>query len=80
MGWVEYSYETTPPAFDLDDLDITKLLERWLRKRRKYRGQQEYRLAWVLSSPQMETFPVKLEIELTRTGLGLFLPWNPPTG
>ena len=78
-GWVEYSYDTTPPAFEIDDLDIAKLIERWLRKRKIYSGQQEYRLAWVLSSPQMETFPSQIDIELTRTGLGLFRPWNPPT-
>ena len=78
-GWVEYSYDTTPPAFEIDDLDIARLIERWLRKRKIYSGQQEYRLAWVLSSPQMETFPSQIDIELTRTGLGLFRPWNPPT-
>ena len=78
-GWVEYSYDKTPPAFELDDLDIAKLIERWLRKRRKYSRQQEYRFAWVLRSPQMEAFPEQIDIELTRTGLGLFRPWHPPT-
>ena len=78
-GLVAYPYDTTPPATDIDDLDETKLLMRWLQKRRKYSAQREYRLGWKIGSPQMETFPKKIEIELTRTGLGLFRPWSPPT-
>ena len=78
-GWVTYPYDTTSPAANLDDLDETKLLMRWLQKRKKYSAQQEYRLGWNIRSPQMETFPNRIEIELTRTGLGLFRPWSPPT-
>ena len=79
MGWMTYSYDTTPPGVELGNLDDMKLIRRWLQKRRKYSGQQEYRLAWIIRSPQMETFPDTIDIELTRTGLGLFSPWNPPT-
>ncbi|MCY4625656.1 MAG: hypothetical protein OXC99_11745 [Chloroflexi bacterium] len=78
-GWVTYPYHTTPPAVKLDDLDDMKLLTRWFQKGRKYSDQQEYRLAWVIRSPQMETLPDAFHIELTKTGLSLFSPWSPPT-
>lgn len=75
-GWVTYSYDTTPPGVDPSDLG--QVLEaRWFRKNRRFSGQQEYRLAWAISSPQMETFPDTIDIELTRSGLALFKPWNP---
>lgn len=79
IGWVDYSYNMTPPAVELDELDDMKLFRRWFRKRKKHSDQQEYRLAWVIWSPQMEIFPDSIDIELTRTGLGLFKPWSPPT-
>ena len=76
-GWVTYSYGTTPSS--VEPGNVGDVLEaRWLRKNRRYRGQQEYRLAWTISSPQMETFPDVIDIELTKTGLALFKPWNPP--
>ena len=76
-GWVAYSYDTAPPSGDLGEVaQITK----WFRKRRKYRDQEEYRLAWDLRSPQWENLPDAIEIELTKTGLGLFKPWRPPEG
>ena len=78
-GWMTYSYDTTPLGVELGNFDDMKLIRRWLQKRRKYSGQQEYRLAWIIRSPQMETFPDTIDIELTRTGVGLFSPWNPPT-
>ncbi len=78
-GWMTYSYDTTPPSIELGDLDEMKLISRWLQKRRMYNDQQEYRLGWFIRSPQMEMFPDKIDIELTRTGLGLFSPWSPPT-
>ena len=78
MGWVAYPYDTTPPAVELDDLDDMKLLTRWFQKNRQYSNQQEYRLAWIIRSPQMETFPDAIDIELTKTGLSLFSPWSPP--
>ena len=40
--------------------------------------QSEYRLAWDLRSPQWENMPEVIDVELTRTGLNLFKPWNPP--
>lgn len=78
-GWVEYSYETAPPAHQLDQFDSLDLSSRWFRKRRKYTDQQEYRFAWNLTSPQLERTPESIDVELTRTGLGLFKPWSPPS-
>ena len=78
-GWVEYSYDHFPPAVEPNDLAVAIGFERWFRKGRKYKSQQEYRLAWVIRSNQMEEFPCTIDIELTRTGLDLFKPWQPPT-
>ena len=80
MSWVAYSYDTPPPAVELGELDDMKLFTRWFQKNRKYSDQQEYRLARVIRSPQMQTFPDAICIELTKTGLSLFSPWSPPTG
>ena len=77
-GWVAYPYESTPPPVAIEDLQADLHIARWFQKRRKYRGQQEYRLAWVLNSPQWETFPDVIEVELTRTGISLFNLWYPP--
>ena len=78
-GWVEYSYETRPSPLDPNDALVEALqIRRWYRKSRKYIQQQEYRLAWHITSPQLERFPDEMDIELTRTGLNLFVPWSPP--
>ena len=75
-GWVTYSYDTAPPS--VDPRNLGRVLEaRWFRKNKRYSGQQEYRLAWAISSPQVETFPDYIDIELTKTGLALFRPWTP---
>ena len=74
-GFVAYSYDLTPPSGDLSEM---LQMSRWFRKRTKYRDQDEYRLAWILSSPQWEKMPESIDIELTRTGLNLFQPWIPP--
>lgn len=79
QGWVDYSYDMFPPGAELSDLTGALQLLRWFRKSRRYKGQQEYRLAWEIYSPQMERLPDAIDIELTRTGLGLFKPWSPPT-
>ena len=76
-GWVTYNYNETPPATEIGDFGKV-VYERWFRKGRRYSGQQEYRLAWTVSSPQMGKFPDAIEVELTRTGLSLFRPWSPP--
>ena len=74
-GFVSYSYDSAPPGVEVSEaLQMT----RWFRKRRKYMNQNEYRLAWELHSPQRENMPEAIDIELTRTGLDLFKPWNPP--
>ena len=74
-GLVTYSYERAPPSGDPAE---ALGLDRWFRKSRQYGDQQEYRLAWSLSSPQYETMPDRIDVELTRTGLNLFQPWTPP--
>ena len=74
-GFVTYPYESAPPSGDPTDVFG---MQRWFRKRRKYRNQAEYRLAWGLSSEQWENMPETMDVELTRTGLSLFKPWTPP--
>ena len=76
-GWLTYFAGSTPPSVEPTDLGQV-LGKRWFRKSSKYSAQQEYRLAWAISSPQMEVFPDTIDIELTKTGLALFKPWNPP--
>lgn len=75
-GWVEYSYESAPPPAEPHRLPY---MSRWFRKRRRYMDQQEYRIAWDISTPQPSEMPDSIDIELTRTGLSLFKPWSPPT-
>ncbi len=78
QGWVSYSYDEFPPDGEPGDLAEAIQLQRWFRKGTKYKGQQEYRLAWEIRSSQMEESPDAIDIELTRTGLGLLKPWSPP--
>ena len=74
-GWMAYSYDSAPPSSDVGEVaQMTK----WFRKRRKYMNQEEYRLTWDLRSPQWENMPDVIDVELTRTGLNLFKPWEPP--
>lgn len=73
-----YLYETIPPGVEPDKLGSI-MRARWFRKRRKYSEQREYRLAWEIRGPQWEDLPDTMDIELTKTGLGLFNPWTPPT-
>ena len=74
-GWVAYSYDDYPPSGDVSEVGQ---MTNWFRKRRKYRDQEEYRFAWILSSSQLNVLPDFVDIELTRTGLNLFQPWTPP--
>ena len=74
-GFVTYSYDLAPPSGDVAEM---LQMSRWFRKRTKYQDQEEYRLAWKLSSPQWEKMPESIDIELTKTGLSLFEPWMPP--
>ena len=75
-GWVVYSYDSAPrPSSDFAEIAH---MDRWFRKGRGYADEREYRLAWNLYCPQWGAIPETIDIELTRTGLGLFLPWNPP--
>ena len=75
-GWVAYSFDEFPPGVDVEE--VLQQVERWFRKRRKYRDQEEYRFAWGVSFPQSKTLPDFVDIELTTTGLSLFQPWTPP--
>ena len=78
-GWVNYSYDKTPPPLEPDNILIEALhFDRWFQKSRKYSHQQEYRVAWRITGPQVDRLPDVIDIELTKTGLGLFLPWSPP--
>jgi len=77
-GWVEY-YDAYPPGVEFSEVDQLTRIGRWYQKSRTYEGQQEYRLAWEVHSPQVARLPDKIDIELTKTGLGLFEPWSPPT-
>ena len=78
-SWVSYSYEAIPAALEIEHLNASALLERHLQKRRIYKDQQEYRLGWIIKSSQMPTMPNAIDIELTKTGLSMFEPWEPPT-
>ena len=76
-GWVAYPYDTIPASVEPSNLGAV-LTARWLRKNRRFSNQQEYRVVWEIRSPQMERFPDSIDIELTRTGLGMLRPWSPP--
>ena len=78
-GWVNYSFDTFPPGFDPKNVAEEILYQRWFQKSRKYQRQQEYRLAWIISSTQLKQLPPTIDIELTKTGISLFKPWSPPT-
>lgn len=73
-GFVTYSSESVPPSGDPTDVFR---MRRWLRKRLKYQHQAEYRLAWLLSSKQLENMPETVDVELSMTGLSQFRPWTP---
>lgn len=74
-GWVSYSYYTIPANAPINDV---MHVVRWFQKRRQYSNQQEYRYAYLVRTAQWEALPSYIDIELTRTGLGLFKPWEPP--
>lgn len=74
-AWVSYSYFTIPASGSISDAGN---LARWFQKRKQYSDQREYRYAWLLRTPQWEELPSYIDIELTRTGLALLKPWEPP--
>ena len=77
--WVTY-YDTIPPSVESDQLGEVVPLARWFQKRKQYRNHAEYRLAWLWESPQWAGLKLQetADIELTKTGLELFKPWEPP--
>lgn len=79
MGWVAYPYDEIPPSKSTHDVMQELMhMRRWFRKRRKYQGQNEFRLAWRIHAPEWKNLPEAIEVELTTTGLQLFKPWEPP--
>lgn len=76
--FISYDYDDAPTDDTTNAGHLIANRGRWLRKSRKYKEQNEYRLLWEIDSPQMPTMPDSIDIELTRTGLALFRPWDPP--
>ncbi|MYG93971.1 MAG: hypothetical protein F4138_03115 [Acidimicrobiia bacterium] len=79
-GPVQYVYDDAPiPTGSEELLEQNALLyKRWLCKRKVFRGQREFRFGFYVSSPEIESLPDYIDIELTRTGMGLFQEWIPP--
>ena len=79
-GPVQYSYDDSPTPKEPGELlqRGELLFGRWIRKRQLFRYQREYRLGFYISSPQISAPPDHIDIELTRTGIRLFQPWEPP--
>ena len=79
-GWIAYEYDEAPASSSSRE-DLAQLVPwgRWFRKGRRYQAQNEYRVLWEVQSPQMPTFPDSIDLELTRTGISLFRPWEPPS-
>ena len=78
-GWISYSYDTIPDSIELSEIDQAIPIGRWLNKGTSYQDQQEYRLGWIIQTPQMPALPNSIDIELTKTGLSMFEPWSPPS-
>ena len=77
-GWVAYDYDEAPES-SREDVAQVAVRDRWFRKSKRYQAQNEYRVLWDISSLQMLTLPDSIDLELTRTGISLFKPWNPPS-
>lgn len=77
-GWVTYEYDEAPDS-SWENVGQLAMGERWYRKSLRYQAQREYRVLWQINSPQMPTLPDSIDLELTRTGLSLFKPWDPPS-
>jgi len=79
-GPVQYSYDDSPTPMEPEELLHREelLFGRWMRKRKLFQPQREYRLGFYISSPEISVLPDHLDIELTRTGIGLFQRWEPP--
>ena len=75
-GWVAYTFEEAPPSGDPTEVFR---MDRWFRKRTKYRAQAEYRLAWSLSSDQRVDMPETIDVDRPQRitcRIGEF-KWNP---
>ncbi len=79
-GPVQYTYEDSPTSKEPEELLQREelLFGRWMRKQQLFRHQREYRLGFYISSPEIMAPPDCIDIELTRTGIRLFQPWEPP--
>jgi len=79
-GPVQYAYDDAPTPKESDELlERDELMyARWLRKRKVFQGQREFRFGFYVSSPDIDPLPGHMDIELTRTGISLFQEWAPP--
>lgn len=78
QGWVAYEYDEAPAGSEWEEAALLAMGKRWFRKSRRYQAQNEYRVLWEISSPQIQMLPNSMDIELTRTGISLFKSWTPP--
>lgn len=78
QGWVAYEYDLAPEGSELIDAARLVMGERWFRKSKRYQDQNEYRLLWEITSPQIQELPDRISMELTKTGISLFQSWSPP--
>lgn len=77
--WVTYEFDVIPPSVELSQSLGPVQITRWFRKRKQYKEQREYRLAsLLLDTPDGGLLPEAINVELTKTGLELFQPWEPP--
>ena len=78
-GPVQYIYNEAPVPKETDEHSEHNelLFKRWLRKRKIFQGQKEFRFGFYISSPEVGELPDHIDIELTRTGIGLFQDWEP---
>ncbi|MCY4104903.1 MAG: hypothetical protein OXG55_16830 [bacterium] len=52
------------------------IIGRWFRKVNMYRHQREYRFAYIIESEELSDMPPWIDIELTKTGIALFQPFE----
>ena len=81
-GPVQYTYGGAPAPTPKEPEELLLwdelLFGRWLRKRQRFQHQREYRFGFCIASPEISDPPDYIDIELTRSGIGLFQHWEPP--
>lgn len=79
-GVVKYALGDRPKAqsaeemIDLEDA----IFGRWFRKVNSYRHQREYRFMFIVESEELPEMPPWIDVELTKSGISLFEPYEPP--